>query len=102
MPLYAGHNGDAESHHHHTAAQYCYSSNESVNKLFASLSTFVKEHNITLRTFDVHTKLNVADNPSRRKKVSSLLAHATTEILLDGRPDTRQNSTTRTHDPPTT
>ena len=71
------------------AAQYCYSSNESVNKMFVSLSMFMKEHNITLRTFDVHTKLNVADNPSRRKKVSSTLAHATTEILLEracGRP----------------
>ena len=83
------------------AAQYCYSSNESINKLFASLSTFMKENNITLRTFDVHTKLNVADNPSRRKKVSSLLAHATTEILLEratGRPVELDKKGTRASD----
>ena len=61
----------------------------------------MKENNITLRTFDVHTKLNVADNPSRRKKVSSLLAHATTEILLEratGRPVELDKKGTRASD----
>ena len=58
----------------------------------------MKEHNITLRIYDVHTKLNVADNISRRKAVSRKLAFATTEIFLDhaeSRPTDLERATMR-------
>ena len=71
------------------AARYCYSSNESVCKLFRSLHSFMQLNNIKLVVVDCHTKLNVADCPSRRKKITSQLAAATTDVLLGviaGRP----------------
>jgi len=71
------------------AARYCYSSNESVSKLFRNLHKFMKNHNIKLVVIDCHTKLNVADCPSRRKKITKQLAEATTDVLLGyiaGRP----------------
>jgi len=70
------------------ACQRCYSSNDDVNVMLARLWEFLQQHDIKLRCIDIHTKLNVADAPSRRRETTRRLARATLEVLqgAEGRP----------------
>jgi len=70
------------------ACQRCYSSNDQVNEVLVRLWRFLEENTIRLKCVDIHTKLNVADAPSRRRETTRKLARATLQVLQggDGRP----------------
>ena len=72
------------------ACARCYSSNHSVNELLLRMWLFLKDNDIKLNIMDIHTKLNVADAPSRRVKITRQMAKATIDVLQErtpGRPD---------------
>ena len=72
------------------ACARCYSSNHSINELLLRMWLFLKDNDIKLTIMDIHTKLNVADAPSRRIKITRQMAKATIDVLQErtpGRPD---------------
>jgi len=72
------------------ATMRCYSSCSKINGLLLRLWNFLEQNDIVLECIDIHTKLNVADAPSRRMKITKALARATYDVLtgaLPGRPE---------------
>jgi len=72
------------------ACMRCYSTCPGMNRILLKLWDFMKCHNIKLNVVDIHTKLNIADLPSRRKPLTRRLANATMSVLtgrIPGRPD---------------
>jgi len=72
------------------ACMRCYSTCSGMNRILLKLWEFMERHNIKLQCVDIHTKLNIADLPSRRKPLTRRLANATMSVLtgrIPGRPD---------------
>jgi len=79
------------------ACMRCYSSCPGMNRTLLNLWSFMKTHNIHLQCVDIHTKLNVADLPSRRRPITKKLARATINVLTgksEGRPQWLQGPET--------
>jgi len=73
-----------------SACMRCYSTCPGMNKILLRLWDFMIKNNIKLRCIDIHTKLNVADLPSRRRPLTRKLAMATLQVLqgrIQGRPE---------------
>ena len=71
------------------AAMRCYSSNSDINQLLVRLWRFLDENSIILTVVDIHTDLNVADDPSRGKPINDERAKLTIAVLkgAPGRPE---------------
>ena len=76
------------------AAMRCYSSNSDINQLLVRLWHFLDENNIVLTVVDIHTDLNVADDPSRGTPIDDERAKQTIAVLkgAEGRPERLKKS----------
>ena len=79
------------------AVMRCYSSNDDINQLLVRLWKFMDENNIILQVVDIHTDLNVADDPSRDMAINEERAQQTIQVLkgAPGRPDNLPKSGTK-------